>query len=131
MKRLLLSALLAALLIEPASAAPMHGVAARYSSERLMRRAAEIHGVTVPRGYEVCASPIERLGTRLTITSRVRGRAGAVWRCVVGDIAHPRDRATILRRGIIAELTPRGALHLCGTVRDRPEQCKVTVERNR
>lgn len=122
MTRLLFPFLLASLLVEPASAAHT-GYAARYR-EGLMERAAEIHGVRVPPGRELCASPIERLGTLLTVTSRASGR---VWRCVVVDIAHSRDRAAILRRGIVIELPPAGAMHLCGSVRQRPSDCPVSV----
>lgn len=125
MKRLLLSALLAGLLAPaPASAAPQRGYAARYRSEGLMRRAAAVHGVEVPSGLEVCASPHHALGTVITVHSRTRATA---WRCVVGDIPAEKDRASILRRGIIVEVTPRGAIRLCGTVREPPRQCPVEV----
>lgn len=121
MTRLLLPLLLAALLPMPVSAART-GYAARYRSEGLMRRAAVVHGVHVPAGLEVCASPHQPLGTVISVRSR-RG----VWRCIVGDVAHPRDRASILRRGIVVELTPRGAMVICGSVREPPRQCPVTV----
>lgn len=119
MTRLLVPLLLAALL--PA-AAPSHGFAARYRSEGLMRRAAAVHGVEVPAGMEVCAATHHPLGTVLTVRSS-RG----VWRCVVGDIPARKDRAAIVRRNIVVELTPRGAMVLCGSVRERPEDCPVTV----
>jgi len=122
MTRLLAAALLAALTTQPASA-EQTGYAARYRPG-LMERAAQIHGVSIPPGRELCASPTERLGTLLTVTSRVSGR---VWPCIVVDIAHARDRAHILRRGIVIELPPAGAMHLCGTVRERPSQCPVIV----
>lgn len=125
MTRLLLSALLAGLLVEPASAA-QQGYAARYRSEGLMRRAAAVHGVEVPAGLEVCASPYHALGTIITVRS---SRRGTSWRCIVGDVPHDRDRASILRRGIVVEVTPRGALRLCGSIQDPPSQCPVTVER--
>jgi hypothetical protein len=119
MMRLLVPVLLSTLM---PLAATQTGFAARYRSEGLMRRAAAVHGVTVPAGLEVCASPHLSLGTLITVRSR-RG----VWRCIVGDVVHPRDRASILRRGIVVEVTPRGALRLCGTIREPPSQCPVEV----
>lgn len=121
MTRLLLSTLLASLLVEPASAA-QSGYAARYRSESIMRRAAAVHGVEVPAGLEVCASPHHPLGALITVRSS-RG----VWRCIVGDVPHERDRASIVRRRIVVEVTPRGAMVLCGSVREPPRQCPVTV----
>lgn len=110
----------------PTDAASMTGYAARYSSEAKMRRAARIHGVDVPNGMEVCASPHHALGTVITVRSARRKTA---WRCIVGDVAHARDRAAIIERGIVIEVTPRGAMRLCGSVKDPPRQCPVTVER--
>lgn len=124
MMRLLFPFLLASLLTRPASAADA-GYAARYRSEGLMRRAAAVHGVTVPVGLEVCASPYHALGTVITVRS---ARQRTTWRCVVGDVPHARDRASIVRRGIVVEVTPRGALRLCGSVEEPPRQCPVTVE---
>lgn len=124
MTRLLFPFLLASLLAQPASAAHT-GYAARYRSEGLMRRAAAVHGVEVPAGLEVCASPHHALGTVITVRSSRRRTA---WRCIVGDVPHARDRASIVRRGIVVEVTPRGALRLCGTVEEPPRQCPVTVE---
>lgn len=126
-KVLAVSALLTSLLVTTTAQAETAdvGVAARYRSERTMRRAAEIHGVAVPAGLEACASPLEQLGTLLVVTSR---RLGTVWRCLVVDVAHPRDRAHILRRQIVVELTPRGAMHICGSVLDPPRLCPVVVE---
>lgn len=124
MSRLLFPFLLASLLVEPASAAHT-GFAARYRSEGLMRRAAAVHGVAVPAGMEVCASPHHALGTIITVRSSRRRTA---WRCIVGDVPHARDRATIVRRGIVVEVTPRGAMALCGSIADPPRQCPVTVE---
>lgn len=92
-----------------------------------MRRAAAVHGVDVKPGLEVCASPYHALGTIITVRSSTRSTA---WRCIVGDVAHPRDRASIVRRGIVVEVTPRGAMVLCGTVREPPSQCPVTVKRS-
>lgn len=91
-----------------------------------MRRAAALHGVEVPRGVEVCASPHHQLGTRIIVRS---ARRDTSWSCIVGDVAHPRDRAAIVRRGIVVEVTPRGAMVLCGSIVDPPRQCPVTVER--
>ncbi len=124
MTRLLLPFLLASLLVEPASAAHT-GYAARYSTEAKMRRAAAVHGVAVPAGMEVCASPHHALGTIITVRS---SRRRTVWRCIVGDIPHARDRAAIVKRGIVVEVTPRGAMVLCGSVEEPPRQCPVTVE---
>lgn len=126
MVRLIVSALFAGALLEGASAAPIvsQGVAARYSSEGLMRRAAAVHGVEVPAGMEVCASPHHALGTVIIVRSP---RRRTTWRCVVGDVPRARDRASIVRRGIVVELTPRGAMHICGSILEPPRQCKVTV----
>jgi hypothetical protein len=118
---LLCAALLAGLL-QPAQT----GYAARYSTEGKMRRAAALHGVDVPAGVEVCASPHHALGTVIVVRSS-RG----VWKCVVGDVPHARDRAAIVARNIVVEVTPRGAMRLCGSVREPPRQCPVTVERSR
>lgn len=123
MTRLLLSALLASLLAQSASAAHT-GYAARYRSEQLMRRAAAVHGVEVPDGLEVCAATYHPLGTIITVRSSTRRTA---WRCIVGDVPHARDRASIVRRNIIVEVTPRGAMRLCGSVEDPPRQCPVEV----
>jgi len=123
MSRLMVAALLAALSTQLASASSS-GVAARYSSEAKMRRAAAVHGVSVPDGLEVCAATFHPLGSIITVRSLRRGTS---WRCVVGDVPHPRDRASIIRRRIIVELTPRGAMHICGSVLDPPRQCPVEV----
>jgi len=123
MSRLIAAALLAALTTQPA-AASSSGVAARYSSEAKMRRAAAVHGVIVPDGIEVCAATFHPLGSIITVRSL---RRGTTWTCVVGDIPHPRDRASIIRRRIIVELTPRGAMHICGSVKDPPRSCPVEV----
>jgi hypothetical protein len=127
--RYLLAALALLTLAMPADASPSTaGYAARYRSDRLMWRAAEIHGVRVPPGRSVCASPTQKLGTLLKVVSRVKGREGRILRCIVGDIAHSRDRASIIRRGIVVELAPSGALHVCGTIAEPPAQCKVRIE---
>jgi hypothetical protein len=119
---LILAALLAGLL-QPARAAQT-GYAARYSTEAKMRRAAAVHGVEVPAGMEVCASPHHALGTLIEVRSR---RRGATWRCIVGDVPRDHDRAAIVRRRIVVEVTPRGAMRLCGTVQEPPRQCPVEV----
>jgi hypothetical protein len=103
------------------------GYAARYSTNQVMERAAAHHGVTPRKGEDICASPIHALHTHLVVHSKVRGNSSSI-RCVVGDIAHPRDRAHILRRGIVVELTPRAALVICGSIREPPRQCPVVVE---
>lgn len=129
MTRLLCAALMAMLCIAPASAERVHGFSARYATDAKMARAAALHRVEVPATRKMCASPFHPLGTLLTVTSRVRGRAGRTWRCVVVDVAHERDRATIIRRGIVIELPPSGAMHICGSVTEPPRQCVVSVER--
>jgi len=121
--RVMVAVLLAALTPLPASASSS-GVAARYSSEAKMRRAAALHGITVPDGLEVCAATYHPLGSIITVRSL---RRDSTWRCVVGDVPHPRDRASIIKRRIIVELTPRGAMHICGSVLDPPRSCPVEV----
>ena len=123
MTRLVAAALLAALTTQPACASSS-GVAARYSSEAKMRRAAAVHGVSVPDGLEVCAATFHPLGSIITVRSL---RRRTTWTCVVGDVPHPRDRASIIRRSIIVELTPRGAMHICGSVKDPPRFCPVEI----
>jgi hypothetical protein len=91
-----------------------------------MRRAAAVHGVKVPDGMEVCAATYHALGTVIEVRS---SRREASWRCIVGDVPHERDRAAIERRRIVVEVTPRGAMELCGSVRERPERCPVVVTR--
>jgi hypothetical protein len=73
------------------------------------------------------ASPFHRVGTWLTVTSRKNGRS---LRCRVTDVPHPRDRARIVRRGIVVEVDFTSAKALFGIRRVgqlAPRDCKVII----
>jgi len=121
--RYLITALLALSLAAPSPVGATTGFAARYRIG-LMEKVAVKRGIA-PVGCLV-ASPFERIGTRLRITSLVNERQRT---CTVVDVAHPRDRARIIERGIVVELSHQDARTLCGSVVDPPRQCRVVVKR--
>lgn len=122
MTRHTLLAALVLLLPTATVAAPrvQHGYAAAYRAG-LMERVSRNRGLPVV-GCMI-ASPTHRIGTWVTVRS-VRGQR----RCRVTDVPHPRDRAAIVRRGIVAELDFRSNRALCPR-NERPERCRVEVTR--
>lgn len=120
MTRLLLSALLVSLLVEPASATPIHGVAARHTK---LERVAHLRGMSA--SGVLFASPLVPLGTRLCVTSRrvTRPICG-----VVVDVPQPRHRAWQLETGRIIEVQPAVARRLCLDDTGPPRDCPVTVK---
>jgi len=100
------------------------GVAARYR-KGVMERVSRVRHMEQPAG--TCL--IARL-TRADLGRwyMVQGR-GHTLRCLVVDYAHPRDRARIQARSIIAEIRHEDAAVLCGSVRDSPRHCPIRVWR--
>lgn len=129
MSRLIIAALLSLALAVPARAhtpppARQVGYAAHYrpgAMERVVRKRG------LPPGHRYVASPYHPVGTRLTVCRRDQ--------CVpvvVADVCHPRDCATIRRRGIVVELSFPLARQLCGIRRygqEPPRACPVIVYR--
>ena len=98
------------------------GVAARYR-KGVMERVSRVRHMEQPAG--TCL--IARL-TRADLGHwyMVSGR-GHTLRCLVVDYAHPRDRARIQARGIIAEVRHEDAAVLCGSTRNPPRQCPIRI----
>lgn len=123
---LLLLASLVAIMLAPgvagAQARSRRGFAAHYRSG-LMEQVARRRGLDAPAGSCLVASPFEAIGVRLAVRSARGSRV-----CLVVDVAHPRDRPTIMRRQIVIELDFRTNGQLCPPA-ERPERCPVTVER--
>lgn len=119
---LLIAAVLSAILWhDPIIAASMQrGVAARYQPG-LMEQVARTRGIQTAHPV---ASPMEPLGTRLTVCSR-----RACIAATVVDVCAPRDCAAIIKRGIIVELSHADARTVCGSTREPPSQCPVRVWR--
>jgi len=72
------------------------------------------------------SSPVYPLGTRLYVYG---ARTGALLRCQVVDVSHPRDKARHLRTKRLVELSYESARALCGTVRGNSIECPVLVVR--
>jgi hypothetical protein len=101
-----------------------YGVAARYSPGT-MERVARVRHMQPPPGTCMIARLLPRdLGKWYTVTGLMTGHSR---RCLVVDWAHPRDRARIARRGIVAELRHEDAAYICGSVREPPRQCPVSL----
>lgn len=122
MTRLLASVLITAILA-PAPA-PRSGYAARYRPG-LMHEVARNRGMT-PASCMVAATH-EQLGAWLTVRGQ---RTGAVLTCLVVDVPAARDRAAIIRKGIVVELDHASAGIICGSTREPPSMCPVTVQRS-
>lgn len=106
--------------LELSQAAPrtQRGYAAYYRPG-LMDRVSHNRGLPVVSC--MIASPTERIGTWLTVTSR-RGQR----RCRVTDVCHPRDCRAIQRRGIVVELSYEINRVLC-RANHPPRECIVEV----
>ena len=102
-----------------ADARARSGYAARYRPG-LMERVSRNRGLPIVSC--MVASPHHPIGTWLL----VRGRSGQA-HCRVTDVPHPRDRAQIIRRGIVVELSYPAARRLCGSVVEPPRACPVRV----
>jgi hypothetical protein len=129
MRSRVFSALFALVVLFPTTnvAASETGIASHYSPG-LMERVARVRHMQQPRGTCMIARLTHAdLGHWFTVQSRISGRTRT---CLAVDYAHIRDRATIARKGIVAELRYEDALYLCGTVRERPEQCKIRIWRS-
>jgi hypothetical protein len=102
-----------------------YGVAARYH-KGTMERVARVRHMQQPRGTCMIARLYPRdLGRWYTVTGL---RTGHSRRCLTVDYSHPRDRASIARRGIVAELRHEDAAYICGSVREPPRMCPVLVQ---
>lgn len=120
MTRLALAFLLAALQLQPASAATTAGYAARHTK---LERVARLRGMD-DQGV-LFASPIAPLGTRLCVTSQ----KATTWLCGrVVDVPKPEHRAWQIRTGRIVEVQPAVARLLCSDPTGPPRDCPVTVE---
>lgn len=117
------TALLVALAL-PQSAGVETGLGARYSPG-VMEMVARNRHMSQPPGTCMIARLLPSdLGHWFVVQSRRTGRQRT---CIVMDYAHPRDRARIARRGIIAELRYEDAGYICGSVRQSPRECPIVV----
>lgn len=119
---LIVTVLLSGVLFGIASAAPRQGFAAHYR-KGLMQRVARVRGL--PDTGCLIASPFHTIGDHAVVTS-TRGSLN----CLVVDVPHPRDRPSIIRRGIVAELDFESARLLCGirfAGQEPPRNCPVSV----
>jgi hypothetical protein len=97
------------------------GLAARYR-KGLMERVATNRGI--PHERCMIAATYEKIGTWVTVT----GLSSKVSRsCLVVDVPAQHDRKHIESRGIVIELSYEGALAICLSVRQRPQDCPVRV----
>lgn len=116
MTRIALAVLLSVSLAAPAQRS---GYAARYRAG-LMQQVSRNRGLPIVRC--MVASPYHPIGTWVTVSSKYGSR-----RCRVTDVPHPKDRKAIVKRGIVIELDHNSALHLCGSIKEPPRKCPVTV----
>lgn len=73
------------------------------------------------------ASPFHKIGHWVYVESKKNNK---VKLCRVTDVPQPADRASIIRRGIIAELDFTSAKELCNIKRVNeapPRQCPITI----
>jgi hypothetical protein len=101
-----------------------YGVAARYHKGQMERTAAIRHMQQPPGTCLIARLLPSDLGKWFVVLGQ---RTRVSRRCLTVDYAHPRDRASIRRRGIVAELRYEDAAAICGSVRDAPRQCPVNV----
>lgn len=99
------------------------GVAARYSKGTMLR-VARNRGIE-PQ-YCMISSTYEPIGTWVTVTSKV---TGATLDCLTIDVPQERHRASIISRGIIAEVSYSNALEICGSRRKAPRDCPISIRR--
>ena len=123
--RTLSALLLTIAMLHPIQARPNEyvGFAARYR-KGLMARVASNRGIAHQRC--MIAATHEPLRSWVRVTSLT---TGAVLDCLVVDIPHPRDRKEVIRRGIIAEVAFENAIEVCGSTRQRPQDCQVRIRR--
>ena len=117
--QLVLFVLLLTLAVQPASAAPMHGVAATHTKLERVARIRHMDATGV-----LFASPLAPLGTRLCVSSR------QVSRPICGkvvDIPQAQHRAWQIETGRIIEVQPAIARLLCVDPTGLPSQCPVVV----
>jgi len=110
--------LVAALTLPQAHGTVYRGVAASYSrgTMEMVSRNRGMHADCM------VAHTFERLGTWVV----VRGlRLGRQLTCLVIDVPQPRDRARIIRRGIIVELAYEDNGYICGFQNEPPRKCPV------
>jgi hypothetical protein len=101
-----------------------YGYAARYHKGQMERTAAIRHMQQPPGTCLIARLLPSDLGRWFTVLGQ---RTRVKRRCLVVDYAHPRDRASIRRRGIVAELRYEDAAAICGSVADPPRQCPVAL----
>lgn len=107
---------------QPATSATYHGYAARYRPG-MMQRVGRNRGMSANC---MVAHTYHGLGTWVV----VRGvRLGRSLRCLVVDVPAPRDRASIIRRNIIVELSHEDSRYICGSTKQPPSYCEVVTER--
>lgn len=99
------------------------GYAARYRPG-LMGKVSDNRGI--PRENCMVAATFESIGTWVSVTGQ---RTGTTLRCKVVDVPAPRDRSHIQARGIIVEVAHKNALAICGSTRERPQDCPVIIRR--
>jgi hypothetical protein len=97
------------------------GYAARYRPGLMEQVARNRH---MPQEPCMIAATHEPLGAQVRVTS---GVTGVSLLCRVVDQPHPRHRASIIRRGIIAELSHQGAKKVCGTNNGSPRECPINI----
>jgi hypothetical protein len=97
------------------------GVAPHYAPG-VMERVADIRGM--PRVDCMVSSPIYPIGDWVYVYGV---STQALRYCQVTDTSQTRDRARHIRTHRIVELDYKSTIALCGTTRDRPEQCPVVV----
>lgn len=97
------------------------GVAPHYAPG-VMERVADIRGME--RVGCMVSSPIVDIGEWVYVYGV---QTQALRYCQVTDTSQARDRARHIRTGRIVELDYESTIALCGTTRDRPEQCPVVV----
>lgn len=100
------------------------GYAAHYSPN-VMERVSKNRGMPIVDC--MIATPRGPLGEWVTVESRL---TGAVKECRITDIAHPRDRANIEKRGIVAEFGYANIKEMCNLNyygEEPPRACPVTL----
>ena len=103
----------------------MSGYAPRYAPG-VMERVSRVRDL--PPVECMVSSPYYTVGTMVWVWGK---NTHALERCRVTDVSHPRDRERHIRTKRIIEVGYQEALRICGAehMRDRPEQCPVTVIR--
>jgi hypothetical protein len=100
------------------------GYAAHYNIG-LMERVAHNRGLKTTDC--MIASPFHRIGKWVYIQSQKNDK---VRLCRVVDVPHPKDKASIIRRRIIAELDFNSAKELCEIAhvnQEPPKRCPITM----